>query len=77
MHTLLICLSAFAESTNYLYGLWIYMALLVICENLNNTLIKPTDVGMSNLFLIVKSKLNSLLKCVSIKHFCQLKMKHS
>ena len=33
------------------------MALLVIyVKNLNNTLIKPTDEGMSNLFLIVKSK---------------------
>ena len=25
-------------------------------NNLNNTLRKPTDVGMSNLFLIVKSE---------------------
>ena len=29
---------------------------LLYVNNLNNTLRKPTDVGMSNLFLIVKSK---------------------
>ena len=29
---------------------------LLYVKNLSNTLIKPTDVGMSNLFLIVKSK---------------------
>ena len=56
MHTLFICMSAFAESTNNLYGLWKYTALLVICKNLNNTLMNPTDVGMSSLFLTVKSK---------------------
>ena len=29
---------------------------LLYVNNLNNTLRKPTDVGMSNLFLIVKSE---------------------
>ena len=29
---------------------------LLYVKNLNNTLMKPTNVGMSNLFLIVKSK---------------------
>ena len=38
---------------------------LLYVKNLNNTLRKPTDVGISNLFLIVKSEqLNSLLKGV-------------
>ena len=32
MHTLLICMSVFVESTYDLYGLWRYTALLVICE---------------------------------------------
>ena len=56
MHTLLICISAYAESTNYLYGVWRYRYDLIYVKNLNNTLRKPTDVGMSNLFLIVKSE---------------------
>ena len=29
---------------------------MLYVKNLNNTLRKPTDVGMSNLFLIVKSE---------------------
>ena len=29
---------------------------LLYVKNLNNTLRKPTDVGMSNIFLIVKSE---------------------
>ena len=49
---------------------------LLFVKKLNNTLLKPTDVGMSNLFVILKENLlNSLLKCVSFIHFCQLKMK--
>ena len=56
MHTLLICMSAFAETTNYLYGLGDIQPDLLYVKNLNKTFRKPTDVGMSNLFLIVKSK---------------------
>ena len=51
---------------------------LLYGKNLNNTLRKPTDVGMSNLFLIVKSEmLNSLLKSVSLEHFFQLKINYN
>ena len=56
MHALLICMSAFAESTNYLYILWRYRHKLLYVKNLNNTLRNPTDFGMSNYFLIVKSE---------------------
>ena len=56
MHTLLICVSAFAESTNYLYGLGDIRHYLLYVKSLNNILMKPTDVGISHLFLIVKSK---------------------
>ena len=49
-------MSAYAESTHYLYELVDVQHYLLYAKNLNNTLMKPTDVGMSNLFLIVKSK---------------------
>ena len=51
---------------------------LLYVKNLSNTLMKPTYLGMSNLFLIVKAKtLNSLLKGVSIEHFYQLKIRYN
>ena len=46
MHTLLICMSEFAESTNYLYGLCIWHYLLY-GESLNNTLIKPIHLSVN------------------------------
>ena len=55
MHTLLICVSVFAES-NYLYGLGDIRHYLLYVKSLNNILMKPTDVGISHLFLIVKGK---------------------
>ena len=51
---------------------------LLYVKNLNNTLRKPTDVGMSNLAFIVKANtLNILLKGISIDHFYQLKIKYN
>ena len=51
---------------------------LLYVKNLNNTSRKPTDLGMSNLFFIVKRENpNGLLKGVSIEHFYQLKIKYN
>ena len=44
----MICMSAFAELTNYLYGIWRYGMTCFICEKSQQYVEKPTDVGMSD-----------------------------
>ena len=56
MHTLLICMSAFADQLIICMDFGDIRHDLLYLKNLNDTLRKSTDVGMSNLFLIVKSE---------------------
>ena len=51
---------------------------LLYVRNLNNTLRNSTVVGMSNLFLKVKSEnAEYSVKSVSIEHFYQLKIRYN
>ena len=78
MHTLLIWMSAFTESTNYLYGIWRYMAWLVICEKSEKYVEKTHWCWYVKLILIVKSKnTKQSVKMCSIEHFYQLKIEYN